>query len=294
MQAPRHAERSRPILRLTAASAALSVLLAGALGAAHVVFSSQLALAQAADSLLDVLTAAALAWAVRVAARPPDASHPAGHHRAEPLAALLTAVVAGGLALEVVREALGAILGESRVELGWPLAAIFGVKLVGKIAIALSARASDRRTPSPALRALFVDARNDVAVGALAVGGFFAARYGWTGLDAWLALPVGAWIGWAGLALARENLGFVMGASVEPARKEALAAIAAGVEGVRSVHQVRAVHHGVEVEVTLHVVVDPSLTLRAAHDIGHAVEARLCAEPDISHAFVHVDLETDE
>ena len=114
MHAPRHAERSRPILRLTAASAALSVALAGALGGAHVVFASQLALAQAADSLLDVLTAAALAWAVRVASRPPDPGHPAGHHRAEPLAALLTAVVAGGLALEVVREAVGAIFGEPR------------------------------------------------------------------------------------------------------------------------------------------------------------------------------------
>src|ERR1700710_631169 len=49
--------------------------------------------ADAAESMLDILTST-LVWAgFRVAARPPDANHPYGHGKAEPLAGLTVALV---------------------------------------------------------------------------------------------------------------------------------------------------------------------------------------------------------
>ena len=50
---------------------------------------------------------------------------------------------------------------------------------------------------------------------------------------------------------------------------------------------------GKDVEV-VDIVVDPDLTLRAAHDIGHLVEQRLVAEADVAHATAHLDVEDDE
>src|SRR5690606_5178342 len=90
-------DRARGLTLVTAAgSAVFTVLLFG--GYAQV--GSELALAQAADSLLDCLALGVLAWTVRVARTPADAGHPFGHAPAEPIGALVTAVFAGVLGLE--------------------------------------------------------------------------------------------------------------------------------------------------------------------------------------------------
>src|SRR5690606_17920865 len=121
---------------------------------------------------------------------------------------------------------------------------------------------------SPALRALHVDARNDTLVGLLAVLGFFLARNGGGHWDAWLALPVAAWVGWSGIDLARENVRLLMGEAPPPKRQKELLLVAHNVPGVRDAYGLLARHHGIELDVSLHVAVDPSIRVEAARDIA--------------------------
>ncbi len=228
---------------------------------------------------------------MRVAARPPDEGHPLGHQRAEPVAALLAAVMAGVLSFEVLRGAVLDLVGGYEPRLTYIVLWVFLAKVAVKAGVALYASRINRSARSPALGALVVDARNDVAVGLVAVVGFFAARAGSPSLDAWLALPVGLWVGWSGFSLAQENIGFLMGEAPENERRRELEEIAASVEGVESVHGLVARHHGAELDVLIHAVVDPALALRDAHDIGHRVESRLLEERDVCHAVVHVDVD---
>jgi cation diffusion facilitator family transporter len=272
-------------------SAAVSVGLLGLLVAVHLATDSNLALSQAADSFSDVFTAIALFVSMRVAAAPPDEDHPAGHQRAEPVAALIAAVMAGVVAFEVLRGAITDLFGGYEPIMSYPLLGVFALKIAIKGGVIVFAMRVSRTDKSPALGALVVDARNDVLVGLLAVVGFFAARAGGSQWDAWLAIPVALWVGASGFMLARENIGFLMGEAPEPARRRDLEAIAASVPGVISVHNLVASFHGAELDVLIHVVVDPSLSLRAAHDIGHAVESKLLAEDDVCNAVVHVDVD---
>ena len=276
--------------QLTALTAALSGLLAVGMLGAYWALQSQLALAQGADSLFDVATAGMLLWAVRVGQEPPDAEHPFGHHRAEPIAALIAAVMAGVLAVEVIRSAVGALLTGDRARLELWLVGVFAAKVVAKTLIGQLARASSRRHPSPAMDALAVDARNDVIVSAVAVLGFFAARMGWPALDAWLAIPAAVMIAWAGYELAADNVSLLMGRAPDPERLRILESMARGIEGVRDVHDVRAQFLGTHLQVYLHVVVAPTLSVLEAHDIGEAVERRLQREDDVHHCFVHIDI----
>jgi cation diffusion facilitator family transporter len=256
-------------------------------------YDSKLALAQAADSFNDSATAFALLYSLWLGNRPADSNHPRGHQRAEPIAALLAAVMAGVLAVEVFREALAALLGNAAPRLGWVLAAAFSFKVLVRLALSHRARVHHRRSGSPALRALEVDARNDVLVGLLSLFGFFAARYGWPGWDAWLAMPVACWIGASGVSLARENIRLLMGEAAPPERHAELERVASVVHGVRSVHDLTARYEGAQLEVTLHIVVDEELSLRKAHDIAESVEQKLMTQPDVLLAMVHVDVEED-
>ncbi|MBZ0138015.1 MAG: cation diffusion facilitator family transporter [Planctomycetes bacterium] len=275
---------------LTLISLVGSALLMVGLFSAWWVFGSQLALAQGADSFMDVFTAAVLTWAVMVAAQRPDEEHPFGHARAEPIGGLVVAVVAGVLAIEVARSAVEALLDHKPVTLDWLLVAVFCAKALFKVLMLAFARAAHKRSGSPALKALAVDARNDVLVSVLAIAGFFAAKLGATKLDAWLALPVAGWIAWAGIELARDNIRYLMGEAPPPERQEELREIARAVPGVKEAHDLRAHFLGTELQVHLHVVVPADLSVQQAHDIGEAVRVRLESEPDVGHCSVHIDI----
>ena len=284
MSTPARAQRRLALVTLLGSGA----LVVG-LFAAYLLFGSQLALAQAADSFLDVFTAAVLTYAIGVAAQPEDAEHPLGHSRAEPLGALVTAVIAGVLAVEVARSAVGALLEGAEPRLDAALLVAFAAKIAFKGAILLAARALGRQ--NPAVAALAVDARNDILLSAVAVLGYLGARAGLPHLDAWLALPVAAWIGLAGVRLARDNLRLLMGEAPALERQRQLTDLARAVPGVLAARPVVAQHLGTVLDVRVEVIVDGALTVREGHDIGEAVRARLLDEPDVGHCSVHVDVE---
>lgn len=259
--------------------------------AGYLLYGSQLALAQAADSFLDVFTAAVLTWTISISAQPEDEDHPFGHSRAEPIGGLVTAVIAGILAIEVARSAGEALVRGHDVNLEMWLVYVFAAKLVFKLGIFVFASRAWRSTNSPAMRALRVDARNDILVSALAIGGFFAARMGMPELDAWLAFPVAAWIAWAGFDLARDNIRYLMGEAPPRKRQAELEDLARTAKGVVEAHDLRAHYLGTELQVQVHVVVDPDLTVKQAHDIGERVRVRLESEDDVGDVHVHIDID---
>lgn len=293
-EAPGHAmvtpvKKSYP--RVAAFSIAMSVTFMLALIAAYFRTGSMLALTQAADSIVDVLTSSALLVSLYVSARPADHNHPRGHHRAEPIAALVAAVLAGILAMEVLRAAIEALLEGAKPNLHAYVAAAFAMKLVGKLGIVIAARRLDKAAHSPALRALAMDARNDVLVCSVAIVGFVAARYKWPAWDAWLAIPMAAWIGWSGVTLALENIRLLMGEAAPAERQADLRVLVENTPQVRQSHGWRVRYEGVGLDVHVSILLDEALSLRAAHDIGEEVERRLLAQPDVVSATVHIDVD---
>lgn len=267
------------------ATASVSGLFAVGLFAAWRFFHSELAQAQAADSLVDFVGAFLLIWVVRVAERPSDDCHPWGHSRAEPLGALFVAMLAAMLALHVAQGAVEALLFGGQLRVDPLLLQIFLGKVIFKGAVVLFSR----RALSPALRALSVDAQNDILVGLISVVGYFGMLAGYKDVDAMLALPVAAWIGWSGFNLARENIDLLMGKSPPNARRAALLRIAETTPGVLGAHDLRAHHLGARLSVHVHIAVDHELSLRAAHDIGEQVRRRLEAQDDVGDCSVHID-----
>ncbi len=265
-----------------------SGVLSGVLLGAYLTYDSQLAFAQFADSLLDMVTAGVLAWTVRLSAKPEDSNHHFGHRRAQPVGGLVAAVLTGVLAVEVVQRAVSALVDRSAPQFDPIIVATFGAKVGFKCVIWLLAVRHVSKL-QPAMKALAVDARNDMLTSGAAIVGFVAARYGATQLDAWLALPLAALIAWSGFRLAVDNVRLLMGEAPSEARQRELIALADSIVGVRGPSALRAHYVGTEIHVHLEIEVDPSLSVGEAHDIGEAVRRRLESEPDISRCSVHID-----
>ena len=202
--------RTEPLVRATFG---LNALLCAGAWIVWGMTESKLVLAQASDSLLDIAGSAILVVTARVAREPRDEEHPFGHHRAEPIGALVTAILAGVLGFEILRTASGSLLRGERIELDSWVAAILGAKLAVKVGLLAYLALRLPQSPSPAVQAVRVDTRNDVLACCSSLFGFALVRWGFGWADAALAIPIAFLIAYNGVALARENLQFLMGAS---------------------------------------------------------------------------------
>lgn len=280
-------------LRLVRGALALNVLLFVAAVVVYLGSGSQLVLAQGSDSLLDIGAGAILALSAWVGSRPGDENHPFGHGRAEPIGALVTAVLAGVLAFEVLRSAVGALLLGEEARMDRWVAAVLGGKFVLKLGLWGLIRRVRANHSGAALHALVVDTRNDLVACSSSLVGFALARSGAGWADGALAIPVAFFIAWGGLGLARENLRYLMGEAPEDAVLDELRAAAAAVPGVLHVGRLRAQYAGPTLQVDVCILVPAGQRVEEAHDVSVAVQRALEADARVELAFVHVDTELD-
>ncbi|MBI2921552.1 MAG: cation transporter, partial [Planctomycetes bacterium] len=97
-------------IRSTLLGILVNALLAGIKGITGIFGNSSALIADAVESTSDIVTSLIVLGGLRFAQRPPDADHPYGHGKAEPLAAMAVAIAllaaAAGIAVLSVREIL--------------------------------------------------------------------------------------------------------------------------------------------------------------------------------------------
>ncbi len=276
-------------LRVVATTLALNV----ALCAAHLVVGwlsgSQIVLAQAADSLFDIAVGVVLVVTVRVAAQPSDENHPFGHQRAEPIGALVTAVLAAVLAVEVARSAVAALLVDAAPRVDAAVVGVLAAKFASKLVLLFALLRRRAAAASQAVDATRIDTWNDVLTCGSSLLGIALVGAGWARADALLALPIAASIGRNGWGLARVSLRYLMGEAPPAEVRAELRAKAAAVRGVKSVPLLRAHYVGSVLHVQVNLLVAAGSSSAESHDIGVDVQRALEADPRVGEAFVHID-----
>lgn len=250
-------------------------------------------IADAAESLLDILSST-LVWAgFQVAARPPDANHPYGHGKAEPLAGLTVAVfvflMACWLAVHAVRE----IITPHQSPAWWTLLLLAGV-IVAKTAFSRRMGMAGAEVGSTTLSIEALHHWSDALTSGAAFVGISIALWGgqgWETADDWAALFACVIIAFNGFAMFSRAIGDVMDAAAPANFEHEVRAIALAVPGVMALDKVRVRKSGLSHLVDIQVRVNGNLTVRAGHDIAHAVkDALLASSPHaISDVTVHIE-----
>jgi cation diffusion facilitator family transporter len=294
--APHHAaaqQRARESAQLVLRGIGLNVVLAIVKFAGGILGNTYALIADGAESTLDVLSSLLVWVGCKVAARPPDANHPYGHGKAEPLAALAVAVVVFGLAAWVGVSAMREIITPHEGPAWWTLLVLAAV--VGKKAwFSRRVGAAGRQVGSTALRVEAMHRGADALTSAAAFVGIsiaLVAGEGWETADDWAALFASFVIAYNGVGMIKEALGDVMDSAVPSVTEHEVRLIALGVEGVQALDKVRVRKSGLSHLVDIHVCVDGSLTVREGHDIAHAVKDVLLASAThgITDVSVHVE-----
>ncbi len=249
-------------------------------------------IADGTESLLDVLSSFLVWTGFRVASRPPDARHPFGHGRAEPLAALGVAFfifVAAGL---VAWHAAHLIVTPHRGP-HWLTLPLLCAIIASKIWFARRMGRAGSRAGSLALGIEAWHHGADAITSAAAFVGIaiaVAGGRGWESADDWAALFACVVVVFNGVAMLKKALGEMMDSAVPAAVENEIRTIADGVQGVRAVEKCRVRKSGLDHLVDIHVCVDGELSVRAGHLIAHEVKnALLSSSLRITDVSVHVE-----
>jgi cation diffusion facilitator family transporter len=247
----------------------------------------------ALESIVNVAASAGALVAIRYGARPADANHPYGHHKAEYFSVVLEGVLIIIAALSILREAYFAFLTPHMFHA--PLEGL----LVNGFASLINAGwcwfliSEGRKRRSPALVGDGRHLLTDVITSAGVLAGLvLAVVTGIPRLDPLLGTLVALNILWSGWRLIRESLGGLMDEAVASETLEEIRRIiSANAAGAIEAHDVRTRNAGPVTFIDFHLVVPGSMSVTEAHAICDSIEAALKAEVSDARITIHVEPE---
>jgi len=252
-------------------------------------FNSIAIISDSFNSLADIIASTIVFVSIRSSYQGPDADHPFGHKRAQPIAGLVVAIFMGIVGFEIITQSVTRLFTGEQIVKGFLPIVVLACVLVIKLGMHLYARITATRTGSTALMASATDHRNDVLISGAVILGVGASNLGFPIFDPIAAILVGLWIIRSGFTIGRSNIKYLMGEAPPAAMVEAIKTCARAVPGVQGLHDVSAHYVGTSIEVEIHVDVDRRLSVEQAHDIGEKVQLEIERVDGISRAFVHID-----
>jgi cation diffusion facilitator family transporter len=224
---------------------------------------------------------------IYLASRPPDAGHPYGYERYEPL----TAMGLGGLMIAAMFVVANTAIGYRRASETLAIDAgsfiVMALSIIGVGVLGVWERRTARALSSTVLHA---DARRSWTAALVSLSVILGLVLGAVGLDsadlivAFAVVAAIAWTAWRTIPEASRILTDAAAADVRQ-----IAAIAQSVPGVLGCHEVRARGVAGRVRIDLHVTVDHQMTVAKAHEISEEVERRVQERIEgVAEVLVHI------
>jgi len=244
-------------------------------------------------SLSDVATDAAVLVGLRLGSKEPDQSHPYGHGRAETFSAGLIALVLILVGGAMVYYATMAI---ARDQVTTPR---FGVLIAAIVSIGAKEwlyRVTQKVAIQSHSSALYANAwhhRSDALSSVAVAIGFISLEFGFGHGDQVAAIAVGLMIIWVGVRVIGDSLRELTEGAVDSDTIEHIRDVINANSSIRQWHKLRTRTVGREVFLDLHILVDPNLSIAAAHEISESLENSL-GEQITRPINITVHIEPDE
>ncbi|HEV2995195.1 MAG TPA: cation diffusion facilitator family transporter [Chthoniobacterales bacterium] len=261
-------------------------IVAGLLGNAYVL------IADGIESAFDVAGSVIIWSALKFAARPPDATHPYGHGKAEPIAAIIVSVgvlaAALGLAIQSVHELFLPHHAPAPFTLGILIIAVIIKETLYRYVVRFG-----RDVESTAIQTDAWHHRTDAMTSVAAFIGISVALVGgeaWQSADDWAALFACGLIGANGYRLLRPALFEIMDTAPRGQIVDVVRDAARAVPGVVEIEKLLIRKMGLSFYVDLHVKVNGAISVREGHHIAHAVKHAIQdSDRRIADVLVHIE-----
>jgi len=279
------------VARLAAWSIVVALVVLGLKLFAWWITGSVALYSDALESIVNVVTAIAAVWAIRVSYMPADRDHQHGHHKAEYFAAVFEGVMIIVAALLIMSQVVQTLSNPRPLEQPWEGLAINGGAAVLNAIWATVLIRQGRAARSPALEADGHHLMTDVMTsGGVIAGLILAVATGWTVLDPLLGTLVAINILVQGWKIMGDSLSGLMDKAVsveDHVRIRDIVSVKS--KGAIEVHDLKTRIAGRATFIEFHLIVDGDMTVRESHVICDRIEEALKAEIPSVRVTIHVE-----
>jgi len=288
--------------RLKSRAAAVSIVSNSALIAFKLVvgiMSGSIAIiSEALHSGSDLVAAIIAFYSVRKAAVPPDLHHHYGHEKVENLSGVIEALLIIAAAGVIIYEGILKIISGPHIDHIWLGIAVMVVSGVVNLVVSRKVLYPvAKRTQSAALEADAAHLLTDVYTSFGVAGGLLLVQLtGWELLDPIAAIAVAVLIIRTGYLLVVQSTKVLLDQTLPEAELEEVRRCVKDHRGdlIIGYHRLRARQAGNRRHIDLHVTVDESLTVAAAHEIAEHIAADIRECVPNSDVLVHIEPRSHE
>jgi cation diffusion facilitator family transporter len=254
--------------------------------------NSYVLIADGIESWVDIASSFVIWGGLRLAAKAPDETHPYGHGKAEPVAALIVSFITIGVAVALAGQSLHEIFTPHPSPKAYTLLVLLGV-IVTKFLLSRYVSAFGERAQSTAIQTDAWHHRSDAIVSSLAFVGISVGVIGGKGYetaDDWAALIACSVIAYAGYRFFKASIYEIMDTAPPSTIKMEVRQTAKSVSGVLDIEKCRVRKMGLEYYVDIHVLVDRVVSVEAGHQIAHQVKNVIrSSNGQIADVLVHIE-----
>ena len=245
--------------------------------------------ADAFNNLSDAGASIVTLLGFRLAGQKPDTEHPFGHGRLEYVSGLIVALVILLMGVELLRDAVSAIVHPETVVCSALTVTILLVSIAAKFYMYCYNRAVGKKIGAAAMQATAADSLSDCAATAAVLLSTLAGHFfGWK-IDGWCGLAVSLLILWAGYQAARDTLSPLLGQPPTEEFVQQIHDIVMANKSICGIHDLVVHDYGPgRVMISLHAEVPAHGDIMALHDEIDNIEQRLRRELGCA-ATIHMD-----
>ncbi len=223
-----------------------------------------------------------------IAAQPPDENHPYGHRKFETLSTIAIAVLIFAAGAEILRETYSRINAPGTIEVTPLSFVVMGITLLVNIWVMTYEAKKGRELKSDFLIADSMHTKTDIYISLSVVLSLIAAKLGYTSIDIIAAFVIVAFIAKMGYEILKTATDVLT--DTARLRQDEICNIALKIKGVQGCHGIRTRGNDDFVNIDLHILVDPEIRIKDAHEIAHTVEEAIKTQfPSVVDIVTHVE-----
>lgn len=247
--------------------------------------------ADAVNNFADAMSSIVTAVGFTMAKKPADKEHPYGHGRVEYLAGFVVAMWIMLTGVELIRTSIDHLRYGQSVVFSAIAVAILVISICVKLFMGIMNRTLAKKYNSVAMKAVATDSFSDCLCTLVVLASTLISYFWGYNLDGIMGIIVALFVIKTGIDAAVDTISPLMGEEVSDDIKDSIDKAVLSDERIKGLHDLRVHNYGAEKKcISVHIVLDGDLSLRAAHEIADDAEKRL-EEAIGAEVTIHVDPE---
>ena len=246
-------------------------------------------LTDAVHSLEDLITSALVIISLHASRKPPDEGHPFGHGRAEDVGGLILSIILFIVGIGFFKNAALRFFSPEPVNINFVFIGLILFSAAVKLILGIFTDRISKKVSSNLLKTDALHHYGDFITSIAVVIGLVFVMMGYVWADSLLGILISIIIAFWAVKMARGFIDNLIGKRAPEAVYRKIRSIAFSSKYVEGVHDIEVHSYGENRIVSLHVEIDPSISLDEAHEIADSIEKKVL-EDDLGRCIVHVDV----